>query len=286
MLFINPIHVEELLNRALAEDLGEVGDLTSQALFTADDTATGTFLAKQDGVLAGGPLLELLFAKVDPRISILRLLPDGTPLAPGRTFASVEGPTGSLLTAERTALNLIQRLSGIATLTKAFRDKIRNFPHCRVVDTRKTTPGLRALEKYAVRVGGGHNHRFGLYDAVMIKDNHIAACESITDAVFKVRSSVPHTVSIEVEVESIEQAREACSAGANVVLLDNMSPEAMREVLRALKGQAIFEASGGITLETIGNVVKSGVDCVSVGALTHSAPSLDLSFELESRPSS
>lgn len=275
---VNPQVVQGLLERALAEDLAETGDLTSQLIFASTDEAAGTFVAKDTGLLAGGPLLAPLFRLVDENIRILRLLPDGTPLTPGRSFCAVEGPTIGLLTAERTALNLLQRLSGIATKTRAFRDKVVNFPKVKIVDTRKTTPGLRAFEKYAVRVGGGYNHRFGLYDAVMIKDNHIAAAGGIRQAVERVRAGLGHTVKVEVEASDVYGAVEAARAGADIVMLDNMDPETLRRCVEKLPPTVIIEASGGITLDTIGHVVKSGVHVISVGALTHSAPALDLSF--------
>jgi len=280
MLMVNPKLLDEVLERALVEDFGETGDVTSQAIFEPDATARGVFLAKDTGILAGGPLLERLYALVDPAVRIERLLPDGTPLGPGRRFCAVEGPVIALLSAERTALNLLQRLSGIATLTRAYRDKIANFPNVRIVDTRKTTPGLRALEKYAVRVGGGANHRFGLFDAVMIKDNHITAAGGIRPAIERVRQRIGHTVKIEVEVEDMVGAVEAARAGADIVMLDNMSPDMMRRCVDKLAGAVLVEASGGITLETIGHAVKSGVDVISVGALTHSARALDLSFDI------
>ena len=278
MLLVNPIILDSIIERALLEDLGEQGDVTSQLIFDSDETAQGTFLSKDSGLLAGGPILERLFNKIDPEIQILRLLPDGTPLTPGRVFCSVEGPVISLLTAERTALNILQRLSGIATMARAFRDKISNFPQVMIVDTRKTTPGLRVLEKYAVRVGGGKNHRFGLSDTIMIKDNHIKAAGGIRQAVDKVRQKIGHTIKIEVEVVDMIGAVEAARAGAHIVMLDNMAPDMMRRCVEKLAGNVIVEASGGINLDTIGTVVKSGVDCISIGALTHSAKALDLSF--------
>lgn len=284
MELVNDQALSVLLRRALDEDLGDTGDLTSQLAFDPDHASRGFFLAKADGLLAGGPLVERIYAILDPRLRVLRMLPDGTPLAPGRVFAAVEGPTASLLAAERTSLNFLQRLSGIATLTRAFRDKIRNFPKVRITDTRKTTPGLRALEKYAVRIGGGHNHRFGLFDAIMLKDNHLAAAGGLAAAVSRVRSRAPHTVCIEVEVETQAAALEAADAGADIVMLDNMDPDAMKRTVAALKGRVVTEASGGITLDTVGHVVKSGVDCISVGALTHSVRALDLSFEIGTPP--
>ena len=280
MLLVNPIVLDSIIERALLEDLGESGDVTSQLIFDSDEHAQGTFLSKASGLLAGGPVLERLFTKVDPEIQITRLLPDGTPLNPGRVFCSVEGPVISLLTAERTALNILQRLSGIATMARAFREKISNFPGVMIVDTRKTTPGLRVLEKYAVRVGGGKNHRFGLFDTIMIKDNHIKAAGGIRQAVEKVRQKIGHTIKIEVEVEDMVGAVEAARAGADIVMLDNMAPDMMKRCVEKLAGNVIVEASGGINLETIGTVVKSGVDCISIGALTHSARALDLSFNI------
>ena len=280
MLLVNPIVLSSIIERALLEDLGEQGCITSQLIFSNEEVSQGTFLSKSSGILAGGPVLERLFQMVDPSVKITRLLPDGTPLSPGRRFCSVEGPVISLLTAERTALNLLQRMSGIATLAHTFKEKISNFPKVKIVDTRKTTPGLRVLEKYAVRVGGGFNHRFGLFDTIMIKDNHIKAAGGIRQAIEKVRLQIGHTTKVEVEVEDMIGAVEAARAGADIVMLDNMAPEMMRRCVEKLAGNVTVEASGGINLDTIGAVVKSGIDCISIGALTHSAKALDLSFDI------
>ncbi len=231
-----------------------------------------------EGVLAGGVLLAPIFGRLDPRVRVRLEVEDGSLLAPESNIARLEGPARSILTGERVALNLVARLSGIATLTRKFVDACA--PGTRVADTRKTTPGLRALERYAVRCGGGFNHRFNLSDGILIKDNHIAACGSVAQAVERARAHAPHPMRIEVEVTGIEQAREAVAAHADILLLDNMTTDAMRETVRELRGKALFEASGGVRLDTIGAISSTGVDIVSIGALTHSAVSLDLSLDL------
>lgn len=273
--------VAEIVARALREDIGH-GDITTQALVPAEAQALANVVTREAGVVAGLPVLAAVYAAVDPAVVVSLRLADGDQMAVGAVLAAVRGPARSILTGERVALNLLQRLCGIATLTARYVATVGDQP-ARVLDTRKTTPGLRALEKYAVRCGGGVSHRFGLYDAVLIKDNHLAllAREGLTvaDAVRRARAAVGPLVKVEVEVESVEQAHAAARAGADVILLDNMPPERMREAVARIDRRALVEASGGITLETIGAVAASGVDFISVGALTHAARALDIGLD-------
>jgi nicotinate-nucleotide pyrophosphorylase (carboxylating) len=275
--------VRAIIQRALDEDIGP-GDVTTDHSVPPDQKSRAVLLAKADGVLCGGRVFAEVFALVDPAVTVDLLVPDGAPITRGDIIARVEGPTRALLTAERTALNFVQRLSGIATGTAAFVARLRGLP-TKLVDTRKTTPGLRLLEKYAVRVGGGHNHRFNLADAVLMKDNHLAALRSrgldLEAAVRSVRERVPHTMRVEVEVTSLEQIDAAVAGGADVILLDNMTTDAMRAAVKRIAGRALTECSGTVTLETVRERAETGVDLISSGALTHSAKSLDLSLELE-----
>jgi len=268
----------------LDEDIGS-GDVTTMATVPAEHRSRGVIHAKEAGVVAGLPLARLVFEEVDAGLEFRAEASDGDEVAPGTVLAVVKGSTRSILTGERLALNLLQRLSGIATKTKAYVDAARGYP-VRIVDTRKTTPGHRALEKYAVRVGGGHNHRFGLYDAVLIKDNHIKAAGGVTRAVEAAKARIPHTMTIEVEAESLEQAEEAARAGAHVVMFDNMPPERMKEAaarLRAIAPGIVLEASGGIRTERVRKAAQAGVDIISVGGLTHSFRALDISLDLGER---
>jgi nicotinate-nucleotide pyrophosphorylase (carboxylating) len=241
-------------------------------------------LAKQEGVLCGGRVFAETLAMVDPAVATDLLVADGATMVRGDVVARVEGPTRALLTGERTALNFVQRLSGIATATSAFVDRLRGLS-TRLIDTRKTTPGLRVLEKYAVRAGGGHNHRFNLADAVLLKDNHLAALESrgmdLASAVREIRQRVPHTMRVEVEVTALGQIDAALDGGADIILLDNMSNDEMREAVRRIGGRALTECSGNVTLDTVRERAETGVDLISSGALTHSAKALDLSLEIE-----
>jgi nicotinate-nucleotide pyrophosphorylase (carboxylating) len=264
----------------LDEDLME-GDLTA-SLMPKDQMGKAWMVAKADGIVAGLPLAQLVFQVLDPRIQITGKVQDGDTVQRGDVIAQLEGPMSSLLAGERLALNLLQRLSGIATLTQRYVEKVDGL-NVRIVDTRKTTPGLRGLEKYAVRMGGGHNHRFGLYDAAMIKDNHIKAAGGITPAVTGLRQALPHTVKIEVEVESLDEVKEALETGADIIMLDNMSNDVMREAVRLINGKAIVEASGGVSLETVRAIAETGIDVISVGALTHSVSALDISMDLGER---
>lgn len=277
--------VQAIIDLALAEDIG-TGDVTSLATVPADRRATGTLLAKSTGVLSGLDAVRQVFRTVDPAIAFEALLRDGDAVEPGARIATVAGPARSLLTAERTALNMLQRLSGVATATARYVAGTVGTG-AQIVDTRKTTPGMRLLEKRAVMDGGGRNHRFGLADGVLIKDNHLAAiggADRITQAVRRARDLAPHTLKIEIEVTSLPGLREALDAGADIVMLDNMDTETMAEAVAirdAHAHRALLEASGGITRERIPEIAATGVDLISVGALTHSSPALDISLDLE-----
>jgi nicotinate-nucleotide pyrophosphorylase (carboxylating) len=271
--------VDALIRTALAEDVGR-GDLTTQLTVPAGTQATATIMAKQAGVLAGMPLLEKVFrAAGDGAVRVDALSHDGTAFAAGATLATVAGQATTLLIGERLALNLLQRLSGIATLTRQFVTSVAGT-NARIVDTRKTTPGLRALEKYAVRMGGGHNHRLGLDDGILIKDNHIVAAGGIAAALGRARAGAPHTIKIEIECTTLAEVDEALAAGADAILLDNMTVEQLAAAVRRIKRRAVVEASGGVTLQTVRAIAETGVDLISVGALTHSAPAIDLSMKI------
>jgi nicotinate-nucleotide pyrophosphorylase (carboxylating) len=279
-----PLHqVRAIIQRALEEDIGS-GDVTTDNAVPPDQKSRAVLLAKGEGVLCGGRVFAETLAMVDPAVAVDLLIGDGTPMRRGDVVARIEGPTRALLTGERTALNFVQRMSGIATATAAFIARLRGLP-TKLVDTRKTTPGLRVLEKYAVRVGGGHNHRFNLADAVLLKDNHLAALQSrgldLASAVRTIRQRVPHTMRVEVEVTSVDQIDAALAGGADIILLDNMTTEAMRAAVKQIGGRALTECSGTVTLETVRERAETGVDLISSGALTHSARALDLSLELE-----
>lgn len=265
----------------LKEDVGS-GDVTTMATIPPGHESKGIIHAKEDGVVVNIPVAELVFQVVDPGLSFTPCVKDGDRVTKGTVLAVVEGSTHHILTGERLALNLLQRLSGIATRTRMFVDKLEGLP-ARLVDTRKTTPGHRMLEKYAVRVGGGANHRFGLYDAVMIKDNHIKGAGGIRLAVERARTHIPHTMTIEVETESLEQVEEALEAGADIIMLDNMDKAMMREAVRRIKTKAPHvrvEASGNVSLQTVKEIAECGVDVISVGRLTYSFESLDISLDL------
>ena len=270
-------HYREVVRRALAEDMGW-GDVTTEATVDGSLRARGVIVAKCDCVIAGLDVAAEVFRQLDPAAVITISLPDGASTSKGEIVAEVRGAAGAMLTAERTALNFLQRLSGIATLTRKFVDAAAG--RITILDTRKTTPTLRALEKYAVRAGGGTNHRNGLDDAIMIKDNHIRLAGGVAEAVKRMREA-RDDMPIEVEAQSMEQVEQALVARANVIMLDNMPIDAMREAVRKIAGRAKVEISGGVTLERIPELASTGADYVSVGALTHSAASADLSFELE-----
>ena len=282
----SPIHIpseiEALVDRALAEDVAS-GDPTTDSVIEPELVGRAVVLAKAAGVLAGVNVALLVFRRVDLEVNAEALLSDGSVLEAGDAIAAIEGRAASILLAERTALNFVRHLSGIATETKKYVEAVSGYG-ARILDTRKTTPGLRKLEKQAVLAGGGSNHRRNLGDGVLIKDNHIKAMRDmdigLADTVRKARSGAPHTLRIEVEVEDLDQVREALEAGADILLLDNMGLDDMEEAVGMAKGCALTEASGRIDLETVQAVAKTGVDLISVGALTHSAPTLDISLDL------
>jgi nicotinate-nucleotide pyrophosphorylase (carboxylating) len=266
------------LRAFLAEDL-EHGDITTEAIFAPDDRAEAAFVARQPMTVVGmATVAARVFTLLDPTVSCTGALADGSRVAAGTTLLTLGGATRTLLRAERVALNLVQRLCGIATLTGTFVDAVKGLP-VKIVDTRKTTPGLRLLEKYAVRAGGGHNHRYSLSDGVLIKDNHIAACGSITEAVRRVRARVPHTINVEVETDTLVQVEECLACGVGVIMLDNMDLATLRRAVELIDGRALVEASGGVNLQTVRGIAETGVDIISVGALTHSATACDIGMD-------
>lgn len=273
--------IDAIVQLALAEDIG-TGDITTNATVPVTATARGTFLAKAPGVLSGLDATAAVFRALDPDVRFEAQMRDGDSFQPGDVLALVSGPARSVLTGERVALNFLQRLSGVATATSRYVDAVRGT-RARIIDTRKTTPGMRLLEKAAIRDGGGHNHRVGLSDGILIKDNHLAAIgsDSIRRSIEAARDAAPHTLKVEVEVASLGQLEEALQARADVIMLDNMDPETMRQAVERVKGKALLEASGGINFETVRAVAETGVDLISVGALTHSAPSVDISLQFE-----
>ncbi|MGH7809269.1 MAG: carboxylating nicotinate-nucleotide diphosphorylase [Candidatus Binatia bacterium] len=276
-ILVSP-QIERLIRDSLDEDIG-AGDLATMATISAEAEGKGVFRAKKEGVVAGLVLLDRIFYFIDPKVKVRLLARDGSTVTPGMVVAEALGPVRALLLAERTALNFLQRLSGNATLTRKYVDAVKDFS-CKVLDTRKTTPGLRTLEKYAVRMGGGMNHRIGLYDAALVKDNHIEATGSIAEAVKAVRRHAPFMAKVEVEVSSLKQVQEALDAGADVIMLDNMTLSQMAEAVKLIDKRAWVEASGGITLDTIRQVAATGVDFISSGALTHSAPVVDFNMKI------
>ncbi|OPY57604.1 MAG: putative nicotinate-nucleotide pyrophosphorylase (carboxylating) [Pelotomaculum sp. PtaU1.Bin035] len=275
----NRLELRKLIECGLNEDIGP-GDLTTNSIVPYNATASACITAKEAGVLAGLPVAEMVFQYLDPAVQFHARASDGELVERGRLLAEIRGNARAILAGERLALNFLQRLSGIATRTSQLVNLVAG-EKSHIIDTRKTTPGLRILEKYAVRVGGGHNHRFGLYDAVLIKDNHIKMAGGIARAVEAARRGSPHTAKIEVEVESLAGVREALDAKADIIMLDNMAPEVMSEAVALVAGRALTEASGGITAENIRPVAAAGVDLISVGELTHSVKSLDISLDLE-----
>ncbi len=274
--------ISDLIDSALAEDLG-MGDPTTDTLISPTLTASAELVSRERGVLAGIGIASTVFTRVDPSLTVATLAADGARIAPGDKMLSVSGSVASVLKAERTAVNFLQRLSGIATQTRRYVDAVKSYP-AQIVDTRKTTPGLRKLEKYAITMGGGRNHRQNLADGILIKDNHIEALAlqglGIGDVVRKALAGASHTIKVEIEVETLEQLEEVLDAGADLVLLDNMSVERMSEAVRIASGRAILEASGGINLDTVAQVAATGVDIISVGALTHSATALDFGLDM------
>jgi nicotinate-nucleotide pyrophosphorylase (carboxylating) len=301
----NKLQIEEIIGRALAEDLGK-GDVTTDALIPGDRRGTGFIVAKKAGILAGTGVARQVFLRVDPELKVEILLEDGAKVKSGSRVAKVSGSIAGILKAERVALNFLQRLSGIASETNRYVEAVKGLP-VRIMDTRKTTPGLRSLEKYAVKIGGGENHRMNLGNGILIKDNHLAALRSqglnIKEIIAKARQNAPLSLratpllslrgakrrsnlqarqtQVEVEVGTVSEALEAVEAGADIVMLDNMNLEDMRKAVKSIHGRALIEASGGITLDNVRAVAETGVDFISIGALTHSARALDISLEIE-----
>ncbi|MDO8531012.1 MAG: carboxylating nicotinate-nucleotide diphosphorylase [Dehalococcoidia bacterium] len=277
------LDLDRIVRAALREGM-PWGDITTDALVPPDAPGAGRLTAKARGVLAGMPVAERVFHAVDASVAFRVLKPDGRRVAPGDCLATLSGPAASLLKAERVALNFLQRMSGVATLTAMYVEAVRGT-RAHILDTRKTTPGLRLLERYAVRVGGGYNHRFCLSDGVLVKDNHLESLKrrgvGLKQALEQARRAAPHMTRVEVEAQSLAQVREALDAGADVIMLDNMPVPQMVEAVRMVSGEALLEASGGVNLKTVRAVAETGVDLISVGALTHSAPALDISLDLE-----
>lgn len=271
---------EPVVRAALAEDLGRGGDVTTDAIVSPEVRARAVLAARRDGVVAGTSIALLAFRLLEPSIEWTIDVPDGERVTAGGAIAHVSGSARCILSGERVALNLLGRLCGIATATRSMVDAIAPA-RAQVADTRKTTPGLRALEKYAVRCGGGINHRFGLDDAVLIKDNHLALAGSIRDAVAAVRARIGHMMKVEVEVDSLEQLREALETPIDAVLLDNMPPDVLRRAVEMVAGRVLTEASGGVTLQSIATIARTGVDVISTGWITHSAPALDVGLDIE-----
>ncbi|MEW6183181.1 MAG: carboxylating nicotinate-nucleotide diphosphorylase [Bacillota bacterium] len=273
------IGLDRLIDRALDEDIG-AGDCTTRAIVPAHVSARGVFVTREDGVIAGLPVAERVYTRLNPAVRCDYRVVEGSRVEAGAVLAEVHGPARAILTGERVALNFLRHLSGIATRTAFMVERISGLP-ARVVDTRKTTPVMRSLEKYAVRIAGGKNHRFGLYDGILIKDNHIRVAGGVKEAVKLAREGAPHGLRIEVEAETLTQVEEALAAGAEIIMLDNMPVALMQEAVRLIGGRSVIEASGGITEENIRAVAATGVDLISVGALTHSVRALDISLEIE-----
>ncbi len=272
------IMIDRLIEQALLEDI-HTGDITTLAVVPGLRPASARLIAKENLVVAGLATAARVFNILDPKIRFKECLSDGGKATPGTILAKVHGEAAQLLMGERVALNLLQRMCGIATLTTSFVEAVAGTK-ARIVDTRKTTPGLRQLEKYAVRVGGGINHRTGLYDGVLIKENHIAAAGGITEAISRARAYIPHTLKIEIETETLTQVDEALASGADIIMLDNMSIDEMRAAVFTIGGRALVEASGGVNLERVRAIAETGVDIISVGALTHSPRAMDISMLL------
>lgn len=270
--------IDPTVRAALAEDLGRAGDVTAQACIDADAQMSVVFATRQSGVVAGLACARLAILALDPKASFEAMVADGDSVEAGAVLAKVTGNARAILSAERTALNLMGRLSGVATLTRAYVDQTEGTA-ARIVDTRKTTPGLRHLEKYAVRCGGGVNHRFGLDDAILIKDNHVAACGGVANALKRARAFAGHLTKVELEVDSLEQLAEALPHGADVIMLDNFSPDDLKTAVALAGGKVVLEASGGVNLQAVRAIAQSGVAVISVGALTHSAPVLDIGLD-------
>lgn len=276
---LNPLLIDQTIRAALSEDLGRAGDITTQATIPESARARALIVARETGVIAGSDIAIAAFRMMEPNVRFDTHMTDGTAIAAGTVVLAVEGPARAILSAERVALNFMGRLSGIASLTARYVQAVKHTK-ARIVCTRKTTPNLRAFEKYAVRCGGGSNHRFGLDDAILIKDNHIAVAGGVVNALRAAKSFAGHLVKIEIEVDTLDQLDEVIKEGADVVLLDNMMPDQLKEAVRRVSGKMLTEASGGVNLETVAAIAESGVDMISVGALTHSAKVLDLGLDI------
>jgi nicotinate-nucleotide pyrophosphorylase (carboxylating) len=272
--------IQDIIEAALAEDIGS-GDITTIAVVDKNAEGKAEIIAKENLVVAGTLIAEAIFKTVHEKVEFKAFVKDGDNVRQGKTIARVSGRLSAMLAGERVALNFLQRLSGVATLTSQFANKVKGLK-VKILDTRKTTPGIRILEKYAVRMGGGFNHRFGLCDGVLIKDNHIAAVGSIAEAVFRSRRKAPKNMLIEVEAKNLDEVREAIIAGADVIMLDNMKPHQMKQAVKIIGEAALIEASGGVNLKNIREIAKTGVDFISIGALTHSARAVDISMEVVS----
>lgn len=272
--------VDDLVKRALAEDLGLKGDITTKATVDADEQATADITARQSGVVSGIAVAIAAFQQLDPAVSCDIKKQDGACVEAGDIIATVNGPARAILTAERVALNFLGHMSAIATLTRRYVDAVHGT-RAKIVDTRKTTPGLRAIEKYAVTCGGGQNHRSGLFDAVLIKDNHIVAAGGIEPAIERAKSNVGHMTKIEVEVDTLTQLEAALHHPIDAVLLDNMTPQELKAAVERVAGRVVTEASGGVTLETVADIAATGVEMISIGALTHSAPVFDIGLDFQ-----
>lgn len=279
MNFLDPIAVERAVAAALAEDLGRAGDITTNSIIPDGAMADAAIVARRTGVIAGLPLAQEAFRRLDPSVKFAAELKDGDEVEPATVVARISGPARAILSGERVALNFLGRLSGVATATNTFA-KLIAHTKAKIVDTRKTTPGLRVFEKYAVLCGGGANHRFGLDDAVLIKDNHIAVAGGIAAALRSAKAHIGHLVKIEIEVDTLDQLDEVIAEGADAVLLDNMEPVLLRAAVAKIKGRMVVEASGGVTPESVVAIAESGVDLISTGWITHSAPVLDLGLDI------
>jgi nicotinate-nucleotide pyrophosphorylase (carboxylating) len=275
------IRLRRLIREALEEDIGS-GDVTTLTVLTGDETGTAEAIAKEDIIIAGIDIFQEVFLLSDGHIQFVPERKDGQPVNTSGVIANISGKLGSILTAERVALNIFQRMCGIATLTKKYVDAISGT-RAKILDTRKTMPGLRELDKYAVKIGGGYNHRMGLYGGVLIKDNHICAAGGISNAVTRARNNTPPALKIEVEAKNLTEVEEALYAGADIIMLDNMNVDEMKQAVALISGKALIEASGGVTLLNVKDYAETGVDFISVGAITHSAPAADISLNIVSR---
>lgn len=274
--------IEPLIEAGLQEDVG-TGDITTNLLIPAESQTTAVLIAKSDGIIAGLPLAEKIFQKLDPKVNFVTNIEDGERVSKGQPIATIHGAYRALLTGERLALNFLQRMSGIATETAKYVEAVKGY-NTEILDTRKTVPGLRLLDKYAVKTGGGSNHRIGLYDMVLIKDNHISVAGGITNAVQAIRPRIDKNIKVEVETSTLDEVREALANEVDIIMLDNMSNETMAEAVRIIAGRAKVEASGNMTLERVREVAKIGVDYISIGALTHSVVALDISQKINDQP--